>query len=56
MAVIDEQANVLAKEYLMTAGRPLEAVQEGLRRIGKKLGDILEVRGVGTTGSGRSTR
>ncbi len=53
LAVIDEQANVLAKEYLMTAGRPLEAVQDGLRRIGKKLGDILEVRGVGTTGSGR---
>ncbi len=53
LAVIDEWANVLAKEYLMTAGRPLEAVQEGLRRIGEKVGSIVEIRGVGTTGSGR---
>ncbi len=53
LAVIDEQANVLAKEYLMTAGRPLDAVQEGLRRISGKVGDIIAVRGVGTTGSGR---
>ncbi len=53
LAVIDEQANVLAKEYLMTAGRPLEAVQDGLRRIGKKVGSIVEIRGVATTGSGR---
>ncbi len=53
LAVIDEDANVLAKEYLMTAGRPLEAVQDGLRRFGEKVGDIVEIRGVGTTGSGR---
>ncbi len=53
LAVIDTDTNVLAKEYLMTAGRPLEAVQEGLRRIGEKYGDIFDIRGVGTTGSGR---
>ncbi len=53
LAVIDTNTNVLAKEYLMTAGRPLVAVQEGLRRIGEKYGDIFDIRGVGTTGSGR---
>ncbi|MCK4324482.1 MAG: CoA activase, partial [Armatimonadetes bacterium] len=53
LAVIDTDANVLAKEYLMTAGRPLVAVQEGLRRIGEKYGDILDIQGAATTGSGR---
>lgn len=53
LAVIDEEGRVLAKEYLMTAGRPLDAVQEGLRRIGEKVGDMVEIRGACTTGSGR---
>ncbi len=53
LALIDENDNLLVKEYLMTAGRPLEAVQEGLRRIGQKAGDMVEIRGAGTTGSGR---
>ncbi len=53
LAVIDTEGQVLAKEYLMTAGRPLNAVQEGLRRIGEKVGDIVEIRGACTTGSGR---
>lgn len=53
VVVIDQQANVLAKEYLMTAGRPLEAVQEGLRRIGARVADRVEIRGACTTGSGR---
>ena len=53
VVVIDEAGNVLAKEYLMTAGRPLEAVKEGLRRVGARLGDKVEIRGACTTGSGR---
>ncbi len=53
LAVIDTDANVLAKEYLMTAGRPLEAVQEGLRRIGEKYAGVFDIRGAATTGSGR---
>ncbi|NLO74168.1 MAG: CoA activase [candidate division WS1 bacterium] len=53
VVVIDAEGNVLAKEYLMTAGRPLEAVKEGLRRVGAKLGDRVEIRGACTTGSGR---
>ncbi|MFN3395777.1 MAG: acyl-CoA dehydratase activase [Thermodesulfovibrionales bacterium] len=53
LAVIDENGNLLAKRYLMTAGRPIEAVNQGLREIGQEIGDKIEIAGVGTTGSGR---
>ena len=53
VVVIDPQMQVLAREYLMTAGRPLEAVTEGLKRIGAKFGDRLTILGAATTGSGR---
>ena len=42
-----------ASEYLMTAGRPLEAVKQGLARLSSTLGEDREVLGLGTTGSGR---
>ena len=53
LVAIDEQKNVLAKRYLMTGGRPLEAVKRGLAEMGEEIGDLIEVVGVGTTGSGR---
>jgi predicted CoA-substrate-specific enzyme activase len=53
VVVIGESGRLLAKEYLMTAGRPLEAVKEGLRRVGEAMGDRLTILGAGTTGSGR---
>jgi len=53
LVVIDEERNVLAKRYLMTEGRPLEAVKRGLLEIGEEVGDIVEILGAGTTGSGR---
>lgn len=53
LAVIDEEGNLLAKRYLMTAGRPIEAVKQGLDEICKEIGDKIEIMGVGTTGSGR---
>ena len=53
VVVIDPEGNVLSKQYLMTAGRPLEAVKEGLRRVHAELGDDVEILGAGTTGSGR---
>ncbi|HPD60135.1 MAG TPA: acyl-CoA dehydratase activase [Thermodesulfobacteriota bacterium] len=53
VVVIDEQKHVLAKCYLMTAGRPIEAIKQGLKEVGEKLNDRVEIRGVGTTGSGR---
>jgi predicted CoA-substrate-specific enzyme activase len=53
VVVIDAEMRVLAREYLMTAGRPLEAITEGLRRIGEKLQDRVVIAGAATTGSGR---
>jgi len=53
LAVIDEDGALLAKRYLMTAGRPIEAVKKGLEEISAEVGDRVNICGVGTTGSGR---
>ena len=53
VAVIDSAGRLLCKRYLMTAGRPIEAVRQGLREAAAELGDRVEIAGVGTTGSGR---
>ncbi|MDH7481474.1 MAG: acyl-CoA dehydratase activase [Armatimonadota bacterium] len=53
VVVLDANKRVLAKRYLMTAGRPIEAVRQGLKEIGEEIGDLVEIRGACTTGSGR---
>jgi len=53
VVVIDAEGNVLAKRYLMTAGRPIEAVRQGLAEVGEEIGERVEIRGACTTGSGR---
>lgn len=53
LVIIDREENVLARSYLMTAGRPLEAVKKGLRQVSEHVGDLVTIRGVGSTGSGR---
>src|SRR4030066_2163023 len=53
LAVIDEHGRLFSKRYLMTAGRPIEAVKQGLTEIREEIGDKIEIVGVGTTGSGR---
>lgn len=53
LVLIDKDKNVLAKRYLMTEGRPLEAVKRGLAEIGEEIGDKVNILGAGTTGSGR---
>ena len=53
LVVIDCDHKVLAKRYLMTAGRPIEAVRQGLQEIGGEIRDRVQIQGVGTTGSGR---
>jgi CoA-substrate-specific enzyme activase, putative len=53
VVVIDEHKMILSKRYLMTAGRPIEAIKQGLKEVGEELNDRVEILGVGTTGSGR---
>lgn len=53
VVVIDSDKHVLAKRYLMTAGRPIEAIKQGLSEIGAELAGRVEIIGAGTTGSGR---
>ncbi|NVM57276.1 MAG: CoA activase [Desulfobacterales bacterium] len=53
VVLINTQKELVAKAYLMTAGRPLEAVKEGLRIIGEQWADRVKVVGAATTGSGR---
>ncbi|MGA1876067.1 MAG: acyl-CoA dehydratase activase [bacterium] len=53
LVVIDDERRVISKRYLMTAGRPIEAVRQGLEEIGQEIGDKIDICGVGTTGSGR---
>jgi predicted CoA-substrate-specific enzyme activase len=53
LVLIDSRRNIIAKKYLMTEGRPLDAVKRGLAEIGDEVGALIEVVGAGTTGSGR---
>jgi predicted CoA-substrate-specific enzyme activase len=53
VVAIDEDKRVLSRRYLMTAGRPIDAVRQGLEEVGGEIADRVEVCGVCTTGSGR---
>jgi predicted CoA-substrate-specific enzyme activase len=53
LVLIDDQGTVLARQYLWTRGRPIEVVLEGLKDLGEHYGQVIDIIGVGTTGSGR---
>jgi predicted CoA-substrate-specific enzyme activase len=53
LVVIDEAGQVVTEIYLRTQGRPIEVVSGALKQIEAEWGDRLNIRGVGTTGSGR---
>jgi predicted CoA-substrate-specific enzyme activase len=44
---------VVARRYLPTASQPIEAIRKGLREIFEEVGDRVNIKGAGTTGSGR---
>lgn len=52
IALLSAEGNVLDTLYVRTNGRPIEAVQSGLRQI-KERNSVMDVAGIGTTGSGR---
>ena len=56
LAVVSESGRVVAKRYLRTASKPIEAVRTGLAEIAAEFaarGLPLAMAGTGTTGSGR---
>jgi predicted CoA-substrate-specific enzyme activase len=53
LAVVDQAGTVVFDTYLRTAGRPVEAVQQGLVELAREWGERVRIGGVGTTGSGR---
>jgi predicted CoA-substrate-specific enzyme activase len=53
VVLIDVDHKVIARRYLPTAGKPLEAIQKGMTEIYDEIGENVEVIGAGTTGSGR---
>lgn len=54
VALVDEKGKYIDSFMLRTAGKPVLAVQEGLRELYKKALCEYNVQGVGTTGSGRN--
>ncbi|MCD6587647.1 MAG: hypothetical protein J7K88_03755 [Candidatus Fermentibacteraceae bacterium] len=52
LAAVSPDGTVVDRLYLRTAGKPLEAVKNGLRELGPRLKSI-QVLGAGVTGSGR---
>lgn len=52
-AIVDLQGNVVADLYRRTSGDPIGATQRILASISRAATGVLNVRGVGTTGSGR---
>lgn len=53
VVLIDKENRVVARRYLPTASKPLEAIRRGLSEIAEEIGDRVVVKGAGTTGSGR---
>jgi predicted CoA-substrate-specific enzyme activase len=53
LVLIDENYNVKEKLYLKTKGKPIHAIQEGLKVFQTKY-EKAQISAVGTTGSGRS--
>lgn len=54
MVVMDEYGEIVASLYIRTKGQPVKAVQDGLRQLGREIGQELEIMGAGVTGSARN--
>jgi len=52
-AVLDENDELVTHIYLLTQGKPIEMVQQGLKQIKQRLPKDVDVCGVATTGSAR---
>lgn len=52
-AVLDKDDQLVTALYILTQGKPIEMVQQGLKQIHQLLPKDIEIRGVATTGSAR---
>jgi predicted CoA-substrate-specific enzyme activase len=50
---LDEEYNVVSRQYIRTNGQPLESVKAGLKKLEADLTQEVEIMAVGATGSGR---
>ncbi len=53
LAVLDEGDELVTDLYLLTQGKPIEMVQQGLKQIKQQLPKDVDICGVATTGSAR---
>ncbi|MFH1638734.1 MAG: acyl-CoA dehydratase activase [Chloroflexota bacterium] len=53
LAAINNKGDLICHVYLLTKGKPIEAMQEGLRQIKDRLPHGAEISGVAATGSAR---
>lgn len=53
LVIIDSNGSILDKVYLRTAGQPINALKEGIRKLAGKSKGHVHINGVGATGSGR---
>ena len=53
VVLIDNENRVIARRYLPTASKPIEAIRTGMSEVFAEVGDRIRVIAVGTTGSGR---
>ncbi len=53
LVLLTDDNQVVARRYLPTASKPIEAISQGLREIEQEVGNRILVKSAGTTGSGR---
>lgn len=53
LALLDQNGALVFKKYARTHGQPVKALQEALQELSSLVNGDWEIRGVGTTGSGR---
>jgi len=53
LVVVDVNGDLIYDIYTRTKARPIEVVREGLKQIKRDIGHLVNIIGVGTTGSGR---
>ena len=53
-ALINEEREIIHKDYVHTQGKPIEVTQRLLRNILDNVGNRIRIRGTATTGSGRN--